>query len=412
MEKLYELKDILEQEGLMDQDVNLETRYASAVRNPKVRDFFGLETPQITDLTDLLQIENNGRLYAVRMDLNEGVDDHKKQVVAGLILRGVLKERIPKEGIDTLIDGGNFNSGKAFKYYAEKLGFNYIHVMSRLFPQEIIWLLESNRVQVIQAPKTTGKSIEREFYSYLRELMTKEEFRKNKYCLWHAKDGGKAMYPFGIEIAEKLEDAPDYVVSCLGAGSTLEGLQIAVQDYFKGKPSIVIAEHELSPLFAQFIDYEKSKGFPKIVKESVKINPNFYETVKELPHIVIGPHYQEINPLISKKAIKKIDKVVQYSENDWMAMQKFLKKHGISVGNSSAANINAASQLANEGNNVLTVIFEPFRKFYKKHHDLPWLFRWETLPQKIAMTAAGIAWMLFGIYYVLNVDPNAPALPY
>ncbi len=412
MEKLYELKNILEQESLMNQDVNLETRYASAVRNPEVRDFFELETPQITDLTGLLQVENNGRLYAVRMDLNEGVDDHKKQVVAGLILRGVLKERIPKETIDTLIDGGNFNSGKAFKYYAEKLGFNYIHVMSRLFPQHIIDLLKSNRVHVIQAPRKEGQGKEREFYSYLRELMTKEEFRKNKYCLWHAKDGGKAMYPFGIEIAEKLETVPNYVISCLGAGSTLEGLQIAVQDYFKGKPSIIIAEHELSPLFAQFIDYEKSKGSPEIVKNSVAINPNFYESIDELPHIVIGPHYDEINPLISKKSIERIDKIVQYSEDDWMAMQKFLAEHDISVGNSSAANINAAAQLANEGNNVLTVVFEPFREFYKKQHDIPWLFRWETLPQKIALTAAVAGWFFAGFYYLLNVDPNAPPLPY
>src|SRR3989344_4220871 len=119
MTSLYELQETLHKAELLDRSIPLKARYERAIQNPEVREIFDLETPPITDLTDTLGIEKDGRVYAVRMDLNREVDNHKKSVVAGLILRGVLQGRIPKEGIDTLIDGGNFNSAKAVKHYAE-----------------------------------------------------------------------------------------------------------------------------------------------------------------------------------------------------------------------------------------------------------------------------------------------------
>lgn len=418
---LSELKSILDKENLLDKNISFEKRYEEAVKNKDVREIFDLDKPKITDLTDILQIENNGRLYVIRMDLNKGVDNHKKPVVAGLILRGVLKGNIPKESIDTLIDGGNFNSAKALKYYTKKLGMKGMYVMSRLFPKHIIDILEAEHFHVIQAPRKYDNAMEKEFYEYLVGLMGNKDFRKNKFCLLHAKYGGKASYPFGIEIAEKLEQAPDYTVSCIGAGSTLEGLQIAIQDYFKEKksekiPSIIIGEHELSPLFTEFIPYRRSQGsLPSVERVIRDADSDFYAYHKELPHIVIGPHYDEINPLLSKKSIDKIDEVVQYSDHDWMTMQKHLENKGISVGNSSAANLNVAANIANEGNNVLTVIFEPFREFYKIPIDnniveLPWILRMETPKQKVAFAAASVGLLVASIYYAMNIDPNAPAL--
>jgi cysteine synthase len=369
--RLRELKEILEEENLFDKTISFETRYATAVNDDGVRNLLEFEAAYISDLTDMLEIKNGGKLLVVREDLNRGVDNHKKPVVGGLILRGVLQGAIPREGIDTLIDGGNYNSAQALNYYTKMLGMKGLYVMSRLFPQNIINMIESEHFHVIIAPKTDKDGIEREFYTFLWNHMKKQEFRNNKHCLWHAKYGGKTMYPFGKEIASRLEERPDYVVSCLGAGSTLEGLQIPVQDYFLEttvkKPKIIVGEHELSPLFSKFIPCEKSHGLPQVVKEAINdVNPDFYTKIKELPHLVIGPHYDEINPLLSKESINRIDKIIQYSEHDWMAMQKYLDKKGISAGNSSAANMTVATNLANQGNTVLTIIFEPFRSFYKK----------------------------------------------
>ena len=399
MASLKKLKKILEQEGLMDKSPDFESRYTVAVRNKRVRKLLEIETPEITDLTDILEIENNGRLYAVRMDLNKGVDNHKKPVVAGLILRGVLKGKIPRDGIDTLIDGGNFNSAKAVRYYAEKLGMKGMYVMSRLFPQYITDMLESENFHVIRAPKKYDNAREREFYEHLFELMKSKKFRRNKFCLWHARDSGKAMYPFGIETAEQLEEVPDYVISCIGAGSTLEGLQIAIQNYFKeAKPSIIIGEHELSPLFAKVLPSQPSSSSLPSVRADV--DPDFYASVEGLPHIAIGPHYDEINPLLSKDSIAKIDQVIQYSDHDWMAMQKYLQQEGISIGNTSAANLNVAANLANEGNNVLTVIFEPFREFYKKRHvSQPIKLR---RFEKVAAVAAALILSAAGTYLLSN----------
>ena len=104
MRNLYKLQGTLHESNLLDGKISLRTRYAGAVQNERVREILDIETPPITDLTGMLGIENCGRVYAVRMDLNRGADNHKKPVVAGLILRGVLQGRIPKEEIDTFID--------------------------------------------------------------------------------------------------------------------------------------------------------------------------------------------------------------------------------------------------------------------------------------------------------------------
>jgi len=387
MTSLYELKETLYDSNLLDKRVPLKQRYESAIQSQRVREIFDLEIPIITDLTDTLGIENEGKVYAIRMDLNRGIDNHKKPVVAGLILRGVLQGRIPKEGVDTFVDGGNFNSAIAVKHYANKFGMRGAYVMSRLFPRHIIDLLESDNFEVIIAPYRYDNAIEREFYEHLFEFMQDRDFRKNKFCLWHAKYGGDVMYPIGKQISATFEEAPDYLVSCLGAGSTLEGFQIATQDYFieRGNvepPQIIIAEHELSPLFIKFLPTRLTRNQPTSL-ESVVIEEQ-YLCVDGLPHIVIGPHYDEINPLISKESIDKIESVIQYSENGWKKMQQFLSSKGLSVGNSSAANLSVAARLANEGHNVATVIFEPFREFLRKQEneaDIPWISDMKRLPK-------------------------------
>ena len=64
MERLEELRETLDEEGFMDRNTSLQTRYVQAIKNDKVRKIMELETPQVTDLTDVLQIENDGRLLS------------------------------------------------------------------------------------------------------------------------------------------------------------------------------------------------------------------------------------------------------------------------------------------------------------------------------------------------------------
>ena len=362
---LREVKKILEEEGLLDREKSLEERLNLAIKIPLIREIFEFSTPQIDNITKYLPVKN-GQVYAIRMDLTTHVDNHKKHVVAALLLMGSLIGKIPNPRIDTLIDGGNYSSASALKYYTERFGMKGIYVMSRLFPERILSLLRSANFSIIRAPYDPELPREREFYNYLYNKMKEKEFRKDKFCLWHAKYGGKAMYPFGRELAEKVSSDVNCLVSCLGAGTTLEGTKIPIQDYFieigLPSPKIFVAEHELSPLFITKYPM-RNLSLPEF---------NFGDFIDDyshfmgVPHDILGPHYDEINPLLSQRSIDRVDSIIQYSDYDWKSTQKHLFRKGLFVGNSSAANINVAARLADIGYNVLTVIFEPFREFYKR----------------------------------------------
>jgi len=336
----------------------IDDRISLAMKIPEVREIFDITTPEITDLSETLEVKNDGKVYAIRMDLNKGVDNHKKYVVASLILRGLLNGSLFQKKIDTLIDGGNFNSAKALRFYCERFGMKGMYVMSRLFPEEILTMLRTDEFSIIQAPARYEKRREVEFYEYLFELIKKSDFRKNKYCLWHAKHGGEATKWLGEEIAGTLPELPEFVVSCLGAGSTLEGIQIPIKEHTGCK--IVIPEHGKSQLFARLnpnVSHVETAGIP------LSHGYKFYEG---LPHTVIGPHFDEINPLLSEKAIQQIDQVMVYEDVNWQNIASILMSKGLSVGNSSAANIACAKNIADLGHNVLTIIFEPQRSFYVK----------------------------------------------
>ena len=298
---LEELKGILEKNGLMREKISLNECYVKAIKIPEVLKILDLELPPITDLSEILGLKPVS-IVAIRMDLNKGVDNHKKFVVAGLILRGVLMGFIPNKKRDTLIDGGNFNSASALKFYAKRFGMKGMYIMSYLFPNHIINLLEGDGFTVIKVPhqQKYKHAREREFYEFLYQKMHEPEFKKNKFCLWHAKHGGEVEYPLGKELAKKVPISINCTVSCLGAGSTLEGIQVPLQDYFIENslpaPVIFLAEHELSPLFVKIM---KKMEIPRSVIPNISEKDKDCYIYTELPHLVIGPHYDEINPLLA-----------------------------------------------------------------------------------------------------------------
>lgn len=404
---LESVRDRLAELDLLDRSVSFKERYRKAVSDSQIRYQMEFNTPAVHNFTDVTGV-TQGKVYAVRYDLTSGVDNHKKEVVGGLILRSVLEGKLPCDGVDTLIDAGNVNSAMALKYYTKKFGMKGKYIMSRMFPQSIIDVLESDHFQVEQAPAKYETAREREFYEYMIDRMKTRDFRKNKHCLLHARYGGEVSAPFGEKIVANLEITPTHVVSCLGAGSTLQGLQLPVQDYFDADKIVVeVAEHKLSPLFARFIEVREYK-LPEM-NEHITTR---YAKVRELPHSAIGPHYDEINQLLPKKAISRIDEVVQYNDSDWQQMQHRLRRQGINVGNTSAANLAVAASIANEGNVVLTAVFEPFRDFYERNWDLPWIMQENTLPQQVALRTAAALWLGTAITYAASATPDWPALPF
>lgn len=302
---LEELKDTLEKNGLMGEKISSKESYEKAIKIPEILKILDLELPPITDLSEILGLEPIS-VMAIRMDLNKGVNNHKKFVIAGLILRGVLMGFIPSKKRDTLIDGGNFNSASALKFYAKRFGMKGMYIMSYLFPDHIVNLLKGDDFTVIRVPHQHkyDNAREREFYEFLYQKMHDHAFRRNKFCLWHAKHGGEVEYPIGKELAKKMPVSINCSVSCLGAGSTLEGIQIPLQDFFieKGLPAPVIflAEHELSPLLVKIM---KKLDIPRSIIPKLISKDEYIHT--ELPHLVIGPHYDEIKPLAFWRVFRK-----------------------------------------------------------------------------------------------------------
>jgi len=370
---LQELRDILSRANLTNRsESTFAGTFRAALDIPRVRTLIEWEVPKVTDLSQVLDLRHEGEVSAIRLDLLAGVGNLKKLVVAGLMLRGVIKERIPLAGVNTLTDAGNMNTGFALKYYCAKYGFRGHYIMSRLFPRDMVAMLQDAIFHVEQAPANDNLGVEEEFYRYLHKRVRDVEFRRNKHCLWHAKYGGDVLYPLGREVAQTLDTVPDYLVVSVGAGSTLTCLT-AIKAHFEENlgisPKIVVVEHNQSPIFAKFLPTSSPTPLPAQIREN-KCMSSFSPVAfrkpptKRTPHFVIGPHYEKPNPLLSDRVIGQVDHVQQYTDREWMMMSHYLECQGTGIGNSSAAHVAVSAYLASKGYKVLTVIMEPMRSYY------------------------------------------------
>jgi hypothetical protein len=237
--------------------------------------------------------------------------------------------------------------------------------MSRFFPKYILDYIREvseNSIKLIKAPDLE-LGIERDFYQYLLNLIRDNNEFKNHQPLWHAKYSGEYSTFLGNDLAKSLNLVPDYIVLVLGAGSTLEGQAIPVKQKYFNLPQIVVPEHYDSPLLSSINIYNEPY-------QTTDYEQNWFSNPpKGIPHYVIGPHYDEVNPLLKGDVLRQINLVYRYREQDWKEMSFKCYSNGLGIGNSSAANLFVAKRLA-EGKaaNVLTFIYEPFRSFYQGHN--------------------------------------------
>ncbi|MBU1100222.1 MAG: pyridoxal-phosphate dependent enzyme [Bacteroidetes bacterium] len=334
------------------------------VKDLQIRDIFELDTPKIDDLSEILELKK-GKVLAVRMDSAYGITGFKKPVVASLILKRTIEAA--KHGVinNCWIDGGNVNSALALAYYAKKFEGKAAYVISRLFPDYFINYVNDTSnylLEFIKAPNLK-LGIERDFYKYLLDLVRKDPKFRNYQPLWHAKYSGEYTQFIGLEISEKMKERPDYIVAVIGAGTTIEGQAIPIKKKFHNVPKIVVPEHSKCPLLSKKKSVE---DFNDDKKEATTFNCDWFENPpKDLPHMVLGPHYDEINPLLKESVFNEIDHVFKYNEEDWEQMSFKCYNNGLRIGNSSAANLAVAKYLAERGKTVLTFIYEPFRTIYQ-----------------------------------------------
>lgn len=321
----------------------------------------GVKPLRVDDLTDMLRLRR-GKVFAVRWDLTTGSVGFKQPVMASLLLFHLWKRRAPVDRVNTLLDGGNVNTSLALGYLAARMNVSAEHVLSRHFPEDVrTYMLRhgGSRLRLIEAPPSTlGK--EREFYAFLLEWLRTSDRRRTHLCLWHAKYSGIATRWMGEAFAESWQEMPDDIVMGLGSGSTLLGYAIPLKSRFAGKPRIVVAEHALSPLV---------RWVPMIAnlvgqKGCCNISAEYRRPLNPIPHMVLGPHYDEVNPLLPRDVLSSIGAVIRYSDAAWQQVSHDAQTVRLSVGNSSAANLAVSRHLASQGRTVFTFLYESMREFY------------------------------------------------
>jgi cysteine synthase len=191
--------------------------------------------------------------------------------------------------------------------------------------------------------------------------------RRTHLCLWHAKYSGLATRWIGEQFAEGWSAEPDDIVLGLGSGSTLEGFAFPLKNRFARRPRIVVAEHARSPLLLQ---HPVIAGLTSAERDAPRGGDYRSPPSNTVPHAVLGPHYDDVNPFLRPCDLAEIDGVVRYSDPTWQEVSSMCRGAGICVGNSSAANLAVSRHLAEQGRTVFTFLYEPLRDFYLSPHDV------------------------------------------
>lgn len=338
----------------------------------EIWDILDFELPEIESIGNRI-CPANGGVHALRLDALGGGIGHKKIVVGALILYHLCRIffRDPECAINKckkykgIIDAGNVSSALAIAFYGKRLGIKSSIVMSRFFPSDVVDFIQNFRewgIQVKKAPPEEQLGAEMEFYGHLCSVVKKGSEFENYLPLWHPKYAGLALVPFGEMLANKISKKFDDIVFSIGAGATLSGWVMPLKRIMLGNTLLTAIEHELCPLI----------NLPTNLIRFIRLDlPEIYDTKwlrsppSKIPHAVIGPHYHDLNPFISSKDLGCIDSIARYSENDWKQMASHCKQVGLSVGNSSSANLMVSAALAGGDRQVLTFIYESRRPYYE-----------------------------------------------
>jgi len=342
-----------------------EDRLFLLLSDERIRELIDWRIPLVSDVSGLLAV-TRGSVQSVRMDKLGEASNLKKPIVAGLIVLLAAGGRFARRGIRWLTDAGNMNTGYALRYYCRRFGLGAHYIMSRYFPDDVVALLREDGVIIEKAPPRVGVGIEREFYSHLFDRMRQAEFRRDKVCLWHAKNGGKVARVMARMLVDRLTSPPTLMVVSLGSGASLQ-MMIEVRRLVNQSATIIVVEHEDSPLLA-------GNGLRWLGADEIDLRWN-YDIAEcrarlrssgstRIPHCVIGPHYEEVNPFLSDEDLREVNLVQLYSERQWPVWSSYLHEVGLDVGNSSAVHLMIAAHFANQGHNVLTMIAEPQRSYY------------------------------------------------
>ena len=380
---VWQINDKIDSENEHASDLSTYDRAALICTHQRIVNFVGRLVPGICDETDTVRVlatesENAGfgRVFAVRFDQTDGPKNLKSAVFCGLLVNSILTRRLVRGAPPHLIDAGNMNSGYALKHLCEALELRGTYVMSRYFPQDMRRSVESHRLRTEVAPRKKNVSVEREFYSYLVELVRRMRRQRGScFSPFHAKHGLSIGSAFGRLMSSTLDrelakpdcDAKsiDVCVSTIGSGTSFKWLQELAISY---SPRIVVPEHRKSPIYSRI-----NESLPLIgsnLTSQVEASQDIFSANSlrrpsdgRITSSILGPHFEEENPF-ARDLSDAIDLVSVYSDSDWISAARCLSDQGHRPGNSSVVNLMVTARFAREGLNVLTAIYEPDRWYY------------------------------------------------
>lgn len=374
------------------------------------------------EITDLKQeLGTKGHLLVVRGDnaysdeLGENKDlaNPKFWLYENLINSPRVQEQLRRHPNYKLFDGVGFSSLEALGFHTNRIGRKAVVVMAHEHvPDDEV--IDRYGIEVIHGYRPAEEG----YVKKQREVLAQ---RDDLIPLHQALYGAQALAPVGNTIVNRLEElciVPDETYWCMASGSNLYGIGAKMKSIFGSK--IVLVEPKLDRTIDPSLDLSDSEAIRSFAKRELR---NY--SLDDLDRITSGvfplhgehPNkYLLFNWLISGET--GFDSTIGVSSGEVNKIQKRLKNLNSDYDwtKTTALTMVPAIKAAKEGKNILVMSYGKNRahKFRDLNlvEEVPWILRYETPFQKATALTVGLGWSTAGLFYALNVDPNAPPLSF
>ncbi len=360
---------------------------------------------------DILVIRGD-KAYADELGENKHLANPKFWLYENLINSPRIQQQLRLYPNHKLFDGVGFSSLEALGYHAKRIGRKAVVVMAReMIPDSEVF--KRYDIEVIHADEEDGPMEE----GYVKKQVEVLSKREDLIPLHQALHGAKALAPVGNRVLNKLEKlcvTPDETFWCIASGSNLYGIGAKIKSRFKDSRTIVVEPSE-NPTIDPSLDLSNPNEVKLFSKQklrdySLREWDRMYSGIAPL-HVAHPNRYMLINWAHTGNI--GFDEVRDVPTEDVIELQKRLKSINPDYNwtKTTILTLVPAIESARNGKNVLVMAYGKDRKTTLKYlNNVPWLFRGETLAQRVALGGLITAWMAFGIYYMLNANPDAPPL--
>ena len=375
----------------------------------------------ITDLKNTLGTK--GHIFVIRGDKayeaqlkgRENLANPKFWLYENLINSARVQEQLKKHPNHKLFDGVGYSSLEALGFHASRLGRKAVVVMAHeMIPDQEVF--SRYNIEVIHADGV----MEDGYVKKQKEILSK---RDDLIPFHQALYGAQCLAPIGNRIASQLEELCikiDATFWCMASGSNLYGIGEKIKQKFPESKTFV-AEPEtnltIDPLI-DMSDIEQVKNFAKDKLKKYSLNDwdKRYHGVFPL-HVSGANRYLLF--LWANTGKFGFDEAINVPNEKIVQTQKDLVEINSDYNwtKTTALTLVPAIKLAEQGKNVVVMSYGKNREHKSRRLiinnledliEIPWLFRGETITQKVALTAAVLTGEIIALLGTIYSDPKAP----